>query len=599
MGLDRPDSFELPLLGAYEVSFSLNRFVKFIGPGLLMSIAYVDPGNLESDLQVGANAGYALLWVLLWCTVLGYVVQMQAAKLGVVTGKHLAEHCSQGAIPLWAGVLLSVIVSFAMLLVERFGVIKGFVTPTVPRPNIGQAVALVGSLIMPHNIYLHSALVMSRPLQRNDEQHKREALVYYGIESGMSLLVSVFINMFVTGVFAAGFYGQALQDIGLENAGQYLGRTYGPAMVYIWALGLLAAGQSSTMTGTYTGQFVMTGYLKLKVSPWLRILITRSVALIPALVVSILTRNSSSSTALDQLNQWLNLLQSVQLPFALIPVLAFNASEALMGKKFANSGLMVVVTVLISLLVMFVNVAGVMAFTEAALDGAGMLAWGLFGVVMSVYLFLVAFVFIHATAAAGVLPAAARFIAAVPGGGDGSSIGGGAFRRVPSRPTDEDAEAAAAAAAGGVGFGGEGGVGRSVPAGPSGRDNEEGVDLGSGEISGCTCGMERYVKKKKLDALDTYVPLVLEARDRLASLDTVMVREAKAAADKAEKAAKDGAEAAPVDEAVGLDKDTAVSKLQVAVEKLDNLIATVPADVLHQSQKVLEKVNQKQQAVAG
>jgi hypothetical protein len=199
-----------------------------------------------------------------------------------------------------------------------------------------------------------------------------------------------------------------------------------------------------------------------------------------------MTRNSSSSTALDELNQWLNLLQSVQLPFALIPVLAFNASEALMGKKFANSGLMVAVTVLISLLVMLVNVVGVMAFTEAALDGAGMFAWGLFGLAMVIYLFLVAFVFIHATAAAGVLPAAARLIAVVPGGGDGSSIGGGAFRRIPSGLIDQDAEAAAAIP--GVGWGAEsvtGGGRGTLAAGFSGRGTEGQEDVRTGNIGSC------------------------------------------------------------------------------------------------------------------
>ncbi|KAF6254916.1 natural resistance-associated macrophage protein-domain-containing protein [Scenedesmus sp. NREL 46B-D3] len=501
MGLVTQTSAELPLLGAYEVSFSLNRFVKFIGPGLLMSIAYVDPGNLESDLQVGASAGYALLWVLLWCTVLGYVIQMQAAKLGVVTRQHLAEHCrqqfspglryflwimaeiaiigsdiqevigsaiallllSRGAVPLWAGVLLSMSISFVLLLVERCGVSKlealfallisvmvgsfavmfyqahvplaavaeGFLKPTIPRPAIGQAVALVGSLIMPHNIYLHSALVQTRTLRHDDDAHKKEALVYYGLESALSLLVSVFINAFVTCVFAAGFYGKALQDIGLENAGQYLGEAYGPALVYVWALGLLAAGQSSTMTGAYTGQFVMTGYLQLKISPWLRILLTRSVALVPALVVSLLTRNDSGSTALDALNQWLNLLQSVQLPFALIPVLAFNGSEALMG-KFKNGRAMMAGTVCISLAVMLINVSGVLAFAEAALSGVGKHVWALVALGMALYMLSVGYVFVHSTAAAGLLPASIGWLADEPGGSSGDAVSGGRFRRVPS-----------------------------------------------------------------------------------------------------------------------------------------------------------------------
>eukprot|EP00882_Tetradesmus_deserticola_P033095 GHRQ01037771.1.p1 GENE.GHRQ01037771.1~~GHRQ01037771.1.p1 ORF type:complete len:263 (+),score=71.73 GHRQ01037771.1:301-1089(+) len=150
---------------------------------------------------------------------------------------------SRGAVPLWAGVILSVAFSFLLLLVERWGVTKlealfgllisimvgsfavmfyqahvplaavaeGFIKPRIPRPAIGQAVALVGSLIMPHNIYLHSALVQTRALRQEDDAHKKEAMLYYGLESALSLLVSVFINMFVTCVFAAGFYGKAVQ----------------------------------------------------------------------------------------------------------------------------------------------------------------------------------------------------------------------------------------------------------------------------------------------------------------------------------------------------------------------------------------------------
>eukprot|EP00879_Flechtneria_rotunda_P004685 GHRR01004949.1.p1 GENE.GHRR01004949.1~~GHRR01004949.1.p1 ORF type:complete len:566 (+),score=198.80 GHRR01004949.1:1074-2771(+) len=507
MGLVTRTSAELPLLGAFEASFSLNRFIKFVGPGLLMSIAYVDPGNLESDLQVGANAGYALLWVLLWCTILGYIIQMQAAKLGVVTQKHLAEHCreqfypvlryflwimaeiaiigsdiqevigsaiallllSHGTIPLWLGVLLSVTGSFLMLLIERFGVtklealfgafisimvgsfaimfyrahvplvevVKGFVTPFVPRSSVSQAVALVGSLIMPHNIYLHSALVQSRTLRRQDDSHKQEALLYYSIESGLSLLVSVFINMFVTGVFAAGFHGQALQDIGLENAGMYLGKTYGQFMVYIWALGLLAAGQSSTMTGAYTGQFVMTGYLQLKIRPWLRVLTTRLVALIPALLVAVITRNDSGSTALDSLNQWLNLLQSVQLPFALIPVLAFNASQPLMG-KFVNNRATIALTVLISLAVMLVNVSGVLAFAEAALSGASFAVWMVVAGFMALYVVVVGYLFVVATAAAGLLPAGLCHGAFEPYSSSRSNSGSTDGEQLQSERSDSD-----------------------------------------------------------------------------------------------------------------------------------------------------------------
>lgn len=166
-----------------------------------------------------------------------------------------------------------------------------------------------------------------------------------------------------------------------------------------------------------------------QISPWGRILITRSVALVPALVVAVITRNDNGSTALDSLNQWLNLLQSVQLPFALIPVLAFNASRSLMG-KFVNSPAMIGLTVAISLLVMLVNVSGVFAFAEAALTGASPTTWTIVAGVMVLYLIAVGYLFIHATAAAGLLPPWLGGLADQPGGRSEDSLGGGRFMRV-------------------------------------------------------------------------------------------------------------------------------------------------------------------------
>jgi hypothetical protein len=214
------------------------------------------------------------------------------------------------------------------------------------------------------------------------------------------LQISVFINMFVTCVFAAGFYGKGEEDIGLANAGQYLGQVYGPHLTYIWALGLLAAGQSSTMTGTYTGQFVMGGYLDLKLSPWKRVCVTRGIALVPTLLVALL---SQSDTGLDTLNQWLNLLQSIQLPFALIPVIAFNSSPRIMG-KFANSTGLTVVTGLIALGVMVVNISGVYSFTAAVMTGVGVHWWVLLGTVVLLYLTFISYLFVHATWVGGLWP---------------------------------------------------------------------------------------------------------------------------------------------------------------------------------------------------
>mmetsp|Transcript_8741 Transcript_8741/g.25182 ORF Transcript_8741/g.25182 Transcript_8741/m.25182 type:complete len:557 (+) Transcript_8741:281-1951(+) len=379
--------------------FSFKKLMAFLGPGLLMSIAYVDPGNLESDLQAGATASCTLLWLLLLSTTMGFFLQMLAARLGVATGWDLAEHCrieyhwfpryllwiqteiaiigsdvqevigsaiafqilSRGYIPLWAGVVITSLDCFIFLYVERGGIRKlemlfaffitvmfgafgwmftevgpspaeitrGLFIPTLNKQNIHQATALLGALIMPHNLFLHSSLVHTRHINSRRKDKVKEAVRFFAIESAMALLVTFFINIFVIAVFSAGFYGNStIDEIGLGNAGKYLENRFGLGVVIIWGLGLLAAGQSSTMTGTYTGQFVMCGFLNLNIKPWQRTFVTRGVALLPTLAVSIICQ---SPTALDKLTQGLNVLQSVQLPFALIPLLTFTSSKRIMG----------------------------------------------------------------------------------------------------------------------------------------------------------------------------------------------------------------------------------------------------------------------------
>jgi natural resistance-associated macrophage protein len=432
--------------------FSWKALWSFTGPGFLMSIAYIDPGNLESDLQAGAQTGYTILWVLLWSTIMGYAMQMLSAKLGVATGRHLAEVCreeypafsryalwimaeiaiigsdiqevigsaiainllSLGHIPLWAGVVITAVDAFFFLFLDRLGarrleaffglliavmagsfgymfwdaspsighILKRLAVPRLPASDVTVAVGIVGAVIMPHNLYLHSALVQSRSLAGRHVSRKREAMRYFSIESALALLVSLFINVFVVTVFAKAFFGKGISDIGLANAGRYIGDTFGTTAAFIWALGLLAAGQSSTMTGTYTGQFVMGGYLNLKVAPWKRILLTRSVALAPTLLVALLAR---SPNKLDVLNQWLNILQSIQLPFAVIPVIMLTSSRRIMGPFFVNSlatrvGAWVVASVIIGVNGYLVYVAAAQNLTETP--------WAIAGVVAGVLLYL-------------------------------------------------------------------------------------------------------------------------------------------------------------------------------------------------------------------
>ncbi|KAG0605944.1 hypothetical protein M758_9G100500 [Ceratodon purpureus] len=423
---DEPDTDEEGGDRDFLPKFSWRKLWMFAGPGFLMSIAYLDPGNIESDLQSGATAGYSLLWLLMWATVMGLLIQKLSARLGVATGSHLAELCrveypgwarivlwvmteiaiigadvqqvigsaiafrllSNGWIPLWAGVLITGIDGFLFLFLENFGVRKlellfcvfigimavsfawmfgetnpdikavaaGLVFPSVPRSAVDKAVGIVGAVIMPHNIFLHSALVQSRDIDISKKSRVREALRYYNIESSVALFISFLINLCIMAIFAKAFYGKEEAGIiGLANAGEYLQQRYGGGffpILYIWAIGLLAAGQSSTMTGTYTGQFVMDGFLNLRVKKWIRVLVTRLVAIVPTVIVALAF--DSSENELDNLSEWLNVLQSIQLPFALIPLLCLVSNTRVMG-VFVIGKVMKVIAWSIALLVMAIN----------------------------------------------------------------------------------------------------------------------------------------------------------------------------------------------------------------------------------------------------
>ncbi|KAM9229574.1 natural resistance-associated macrophage protein 2 isoform 2-T2 [Dugong dugon] len=381
--------------------FSFRKLWAFTGPGFLMSIAYLDPGNIESDLQSGAVAGFKLLWVLLLATIVGLLLQRLAARLGVVTGLHLAEVChrqypkvpriilwlmvelaiigsdmqevigsaiainllSVGRVPLWGGVLITIADTFVFLFLDKYGLRKleaffGFLITIMALTfgyEIEQAVGIVGAVIMPHNMYLHSALVKSRQINRANKREVQEANKYFFVESCIALFVSFIINVFVVSVFAEAFFGKTNEQVvqvckntsiawtglfpdnnstltvDIYKGGIVLGCYFGPAALYIWAVGILAAGQSSTMTGTYSGQFVMEGFLNLRWSRFARVILTRSIAIVPTLLVAIF----QDVQHLTGMNDFLNVLQSLQLPFALIPILTFTSLRPVMS-DFAN-----------------------------------------------------------------------------------------------------------------------------------------------------------------------------------------------------------------------------------------------------------------------
>jgi natural resistance-associated macrophage protein 2 len=428
------------------------KFFKYTGPGWLMSLAYLDPGNLEADLQAGAYTNYQLLWVLLVAHVIGFFMQILAARLGTVSGRHLAEICREryprpvavvlwamtelaiiGAdvqevvgtaialnvlfgLPMWAGVLITVadtitflgvhylkgvrpieFIIFSLLLVMmicffiNFGTIAppvgdvfgGFLPTNLHQYAVLQAVAIIGAVIMPHNIYLHSALVTEKKVDVTDRKMVKEANLYFAIDSGIALTISFVVNLALLSSFASGFFasncagrnspedihfaggasflnlgclvgltspddsvcpdavscacvasngmGGFCSKIGLEEASSALENLLGSHAKYIFALGLFAAGQASTLTGTFAGQYVMNGFMRFNIPIWVRTLITRLVALGPALVIAICQAQIPS---LSEANEWINVLQAIQLPFAVLPLLHFVKDPTIMGSEF-------------------------------------------------------------------------------------------------------------------------------------------------------------------------------------------------------------------------------------------------------------------------
>ncbi|CAJ2635310.1 unnamed protein product [Trifolium pratense] len=446
--------------------FSWKKLWRFTGPGFLMSIAFLDPGNLEGDLQAGAIAGYSLLWLLMWATAMGLLIQLLAARLGVATGKHLAELCreeyprwasnllwvmaefaligsdiqevigsaiairilSNGVVPLWGGVIITALDCFIFLFLENYGVrsleaffavligimavafgwmfseakpsgkelLVGIFVPKLSSRTIQQAVGVVGCLIMPHNVFLHSALVQSRKVDQSNQGRVQEALNYFSIESTLALIVSFIINIFVTAVFAKGFYGkETANSIGLVNAGQYLQDTYGGGMfpiLYIWGIGLLAAGQSSTITGTYAGQFIMGGFLNLRLKKWMRALITRSFAIVPTMIVALIF--DATEDSLDVLNEWLNVLQSVQIPFALIPLLCLVSKEQIMG-TFKIGTVLKITSWCVAALVTVINGYLLMEFFSAEVNG--ILVGAIVCIVTAAYVAFIIYLILRAT----------------------------------------------------------------------------------------------------------------------------------------------------------------------------------------------------------
>lgn len=379
------------------------KIAAFAGPGFLVSVGYMDPGNWATDLAGGAKFGYTLLSVVLISNLMAILLQHLCVKLGVVTGRDLAQACRDhyskpAAWGLWvlceaaiAACDLAEVVGSAIGLQLLFGIplvwgciitcldvmivlflqnkgfryvealvvaliltiggcfaaelffakpsITGVVLGFVPSAEILRnremlfiAIGILGATVMPHNLYLHSSIVQTRNFTRTSEG-KAEAIKFATIDSTFALMFALFINGGILILSAAAFHFSGHQDVAeIQDAYKLLSPALGVGVAStLFAIALLASGQNSTLTGTLAGQIVMEGFLNIRLTPWLRRLITRAIAIIPAVCVIGWFGESKTTDLLI----WSQVILSMQLGFAVVPLLTFTGNKVKMG-EFVN-----------------------------------------------------------------------------------------------------------------------------------------------------------------------------------------------------------------------------------------------------------------------
>ena len=378
------------------------KVLAFAGPGYLVAVGYMDPGNWATDLAGGSAFGYTLLSVILLSNLMAVLLQGLASKLGIVTGRDLAQACRDhyspgvnyvlwflceiaiaacdlaeviGAaialnllfgIPLAWGVLLTaldvmlvlylqnkgfrILEALVVTLVATVGLcflfeilrakpdVGGMMRGFIPNPEILKngamlyvAIGILGATVMPHNLYLHSSIVQTRKYEETIAG-RREAVRYSFIDSTIALSFALFINAAILIVAAATFYSSGNHQVAeIQDAYKLLTPLLGAGASTVFALALLASGLNSTLTGTLAGQIVMEGFLHIRLRPWLRRLITRAIAIVPAVITAILYGESGTARLLI-LSQ---VILSLQLSFAVFPLVAFTSDKAKMG-PFVN-----------------------------------------------------------------------------------------------------------------------------------------------------------------------------------------------------------------------------------------------------------------------
>src|SRR5437868_11001312 len=376
------------------------KMLAFSGPGYLVAVGYMDPGNWATDLAGGSGFGYTLLSVILLSNLMAILLQSLSARLGIVTGRDLAQACrdhySQPVsfalwiicelaicacdlaevigsaialnllfkIPLVIGVCITAMDVLAVLYLQNKGfryiealvvvliltiggcflfevifskpelraVLGGFAPHSEiirNRDMLYIAIGILGATVMPHNLYLHSSVVQTRNYEQSSAG-KSEAIKFATIDSSVALMFALFINAAILIVAAATFHKHGQHDVAeIQDAYKLLSPTLGvPIASALFAFALLASGQNSTLTGTLAGQIVMEGFLNIRLRPWLRRLITRGIAIIPAVIVAALF-GASGTAKLLLLSQ---VILSLQLSFAVIPLVLFTSDRRKMGQ---------------------------------------------------------------------------------------------------------------------------------------------------------------------------------------------------------------------------------------------------------------------------
>ena len=379
---------------------TLRRFLVYLGPATLVGVGYIDPGNWASDLEAGARFGHSLLWVLVVANAIALLVQTLAARLGIVARLDLAQACRACypravsnalfvlcalaivacdmaevlgsavaldllfGLPLVWGALVTALDVFALLALRRVGVrrleaivvvlvltvgaclaiecwlaepaarsLRGALSPRLDAGSLYVAVAMLGATVMPHNLYLHSSLVQTRVAPASVEAQRR-ALRYGFVDTLLALNVAFVINASILVLASGVFHAHGIVVTDLREAQRLLSPLLGTSLAGIlFAVALLAAGQSSTITGTLAAQVVMQGFVRLRGSPVGVRMITRGVAMLPAVLVLALLGDDSTVTLLIATQ----VVLSLQLPFALVPLIRFTSSRHIMGTRASSA----------------------------------------------------------------------------------------------------------------------------------------------------------------------------------------------------------------------------------------------------------------------